>query len=1077
MRKNNFLVYTLLVLCLVWNQISFAGQQQDRWNISGTVVSQEKEPLKGVSISLKGSSIASTTDDEGRFQMMVPPANGELVLTYVGKKEKTVRFTGPGALQITLEDEAGQMAEVMVVGYGTQKKENLTGAVDQVKADAFLNRPISNLSQGLQGVLPNLNLTPADGKPTQSPAFNIRGATSIGQGGNALVLIDGVEGNPALLNPNDVETVSILKDAASASIYGARAAFGVVLITTKKPTKDKVQVTYSSNYAIKTPTTLPEFVTDSYQWATLFNEAFSSWNNYASTPQNVNKTMRFSQEYLQELKRRSEDPSLPKVEVDPVTGEYVYYDNHNWMDDLYKKATFSTDQNLSITGGSEKVSFFLSGRYLSQPGLFKYNSDDYKTYSFRARGTVQVTPWLSIDNNLNFSNVLYHTPLNVGEGGGIWRNIVAEGHPMAPMFNPDGTLTHSAAYTVGDYWYGRNGMDYDRNVFRNTTSLATNFFNNTLRIKGDFTYQTSNNNEKRIRVPVPFSRSPNVIDYVGLAFNDIRQIYRSTEYMASNLYGEYENTINKKHHFKVLGGFNYELSTYKRLGAERNGLIYEDATDMNLALGDAIAATGGYEQWNVMGSFFRLNYDFKSRYLLEVNGRYDGSSKFPSNERFAFFPSVSAGWRISAEPFWNVSPSLVSDLKVRASYGSLGNGNIGSYVFQEQMMLNRSSRILNGLQPSYTTSPGVIPAGLTWETATTSNLGLDLGMFRNKLTITGEVYIRKTIDMFTSGVELPAVFGAGSPRGNYADLETKGFELSVGWRDMFTLGARPLNYNVRVVVSDNVSTITKYNNPDKRLSDYYEGQRLGEIWGYVTDGFFTSAEQVRKSADQSLFNTTAQGIWRAGDIKFRDINNDGVINRGDNTLSSRGDLVVIGNELPRYRFGVNLGADYRNFFFNAFFQGVGKQNWYPSRGANTFWGQYNAPYGHTPVSQLGNIWTEENPNAYFPRYTGYIAFTAGGTLREVQTRYLQNVAYVRMKNLQVGYNLPAAITSKMRMSRASIYFSGENLFTYSPMHKITRDIDVENTGDSDQDLADSNQGDGLNYPMLKSYSVGLTITF
>jgi TonB-linked SusC/RagA family outer membrane protein len=498
---------------------------------------------------------------------------------------------------------------------------------------------------------------------------------------------------------------------------------------------------------------------------------------------------------------------------------------------------------------------------------------------------------------------------------------------------------------------------------------------------------------------------------------------------------------------------------------------------MNLALGDAIAATGGYEQWNVMGSFFRLNYDFKNRYLLEVNGRYDGSSKFPSNERFAFFPSISAGWRISAEPFWNVSPSLVSDLKIRASYGSLGNGNIGSYVFQEQMMLNRSSRILNGLQPSYTTSPGVIPAGLTWETATTSNLGIDLGMFRNKLTITGELYIRETIDMFTTGVELPAVFGAGSPRGNYADLETKGFELSVGWRDMFNLAARPFNYNVRVVLSDNVSTITKYNNPNKRLSDYYEGQRLGEIWGYVTDGFFTSAEQVRKSADQSLFNTTAQGIWRPGDIKFRDINNDGVINRGDNTLSSRGDLVVIGNELPRYRFGVNLGADYRNFFFNAFFQGVGKQSWYPSRGANTFWGQYNAPYGHTPVSQLGNIWTEENPNAYFPRYTGYIAFTAGGTLREVQTRYLQNVGYVRMKNLQIGYNLPAAIASKMRMSRASIYFSGENLFTYSPMHKITRDIDVENTGDSDQDLADSNQGDGLNYPMLKSYSVGLTITF
>src|SRR5690606_2156365 len=312
--------------------------------------------------------------------------------------------------------------------------------------------------------------------------------------------------------------------------------------------------------------------------------------------------------------------------------------------------------------------------------------------------------------------------MNVGEGGGIWRNMAAEGPPMAPMFNPDGTLTHSAAYTVGDYWYGRNGMDYDRRVFRNTTRFATRFFGNKLRGKVGFTYQSSDNNETRIRVPVPYSRIPGVVQYLGTTTNDIREIQRETQYINTNIYGEYENTFRESHNFKALAGFNYELRTYNRIGAQRNGLIYEDAEDLNLALGQSIMATGGYEQWNVVGGFFRLNYDYNNRYLLEVNGRYDGSSKFPDNERYAFFPSISAGWRISAEPFWNVSSDIISDFKVRGSYGSLGNGNIGSYVFQEQLALNTLQRVINGVLPPYTTSPNVIPYGLTWETATTQNV-------------------------------------------------------------------------------------------------------------------------------------------------------------------------------------------------------------------------------------------------------------------------------------------------------------------------------------------------------------------
>ncbi len=1070
-RKINTLLLALTVLfhCAEAQHPTFG-------KITGTVKDANNLPLQGVTVTLNESKASVMTDKDGSFAINAK-AGQRLDFSYVGYETRTVLVNDHKPVIVTLVKKDASLEEVVIVGYSTQKKANLTGAVEQVGEEALKNRPLTNLSQGLQGMIPNLNLTPGDGRPGTSATFNVRGLTSIGQGGNALVLIDGVEGNPALLNPLDVSTITVLKDAASSSIYGARGAFGVVLITTKNPVSEKMQVAYTTNYATKTPTYIPEFVTDGYTWASMFNEAFSSWNNYASYPQNVNKTLRFSQDYLEELKRRSGDPSLPKVDIDPLTGQYVYYDSHDWMNDLYKKNTHSIDHNLSISGKSNKTSYMLSGHYFKQPGLFRYNSDDYEMYNLRSKGSVDVFPWLTISNNTEFSKVLFRIPMNVGETGGIWRNLVAEGHPMAPMFNPDGTLTFSSAYTVGDYWYGKNGMDYDKNVFRNTAGFTAKLFNNSWRIKGELTYQVTNNNELRKRIPVPYSRIPGVIEYLGTAYNDIRYIDRNTQYLTSNIYTEYEKTVNR-HHIKGMVGYNYELSTYKRMGMERNGLIFEDADDINLALGESLNTTGGYEQWNLMGGFFRLNYGYDGRYLLEVNGRYDGSSKFPENQRFAFFPSVSGGWRLSKESFWKVPKNIISDLKFRASYGSLGNGNIGSYIFQEQLALSQMTRILEGVQNPSTRAPEVLPAGLTWETATTANYGVDLGLLRNKLTLNFDYYERKTVNMFTLGPELPAVFGAAPPRGNYADLMSKGFEFSVAYQNDVLVAGKRMNYSLRGVLSDNQSKILKYNNERKLLNDYYVGQAVGEIWGYVTDGFFTSQHEIQTSANQALFLSTAQGVWRPGDIKFKDLNNDGVIDFGDNTVNNPGDRVIIGNSSPRYQFGFNVALDWSDFFFSAFIQGVGRQDWYPSRGSNTFWGQYNVPYGHPLISQIGNIWSAQSPDAYFPRYTGYLAWTAGGTLREAQTRYLQNAAYARLKNVQIGYKLPEKWTSRIKAKGANIYISGENLLTYSPMFKITNhNIDPENIGISDQILGSGNQGDGFNYPMLRSFSTGLTVTF
>ena len=1074
MRK---IYYWLLLIVL------FPFQLFAQTNIKGRVTDATTGAfLPGVSIMVNtptGQKTATTTNDNGEYTVAIPANATSLVFTFTGMESKTETIKGRNTINVQMTSTSLELQQVVVVGYGTQKRANATGAVDQVTSKSFENRPITNLTQGLQGMLPNLNLKMGDGKPTQSPSYNIRGATSIGQGGNALILIDGFEGDPSLLNPNDVETVSILKDAASAAIYGARGVFGVVLITTKKGVRGRTSVNFSSNYAIKSPITTPDLVTDGYLWAKMFSEAFV--NGDGAFPQNVNKTQKFSQAYLDEFKRRKESGQpYNEVEVNPTTGEYTYYGSTDYYGALYKNNLAAYDNNLSVSGGGEKATFLISGRFSKQDGLFRYNTDDYDMKNIRARGSIDVFPWLTVENNVDYSSSNYHNPINVGEGGGIWRNIADEGHPSMPLFNPDGTLTFSSVYTVGDFIYGKNGFDTRREVLRNITGLRSKFFNNKFRVNVDLTFRNSENDRYQKRVQVPYSNFKGVTSYVGTTTNDLASDNRTTRYWATNIYTEYENNFGNNHYLKAMVGYNYEQSTFNRIAVQRNGLIFENASDLNLALGQAITTGGGYEQWAILGGFSRLNYAFKDRYLVEVNARYDGSSKFPSNQQYGFFPSVSAGWKINKESFWRVPTSVVSELKLRGSYGSLGNGNIASYAFQEVFNISQSGVILQGTRPQTTRNPGVLPGGLTWETSTTSNIGLDLGMLSGRLTFTGDAYIRKTTNMFTFGLTPPAVFGAATPKGNYADLTTRGWEASLTWNDKVGNGKKPFRYNVRLTLSDNKSVIDRYNNPDKLISDFYEGQTLGEIWGYETEGFFIDAADIASHAKQNpQMRASPSNIWYPGDIKLRDLNKDNLINVGENKVGNSGDRRIIGNSAPRYNFGVNLGADYNNFSFSTFFQGVGKQQWYPSTEAEMFWGQYNRPYNNIPIFHLGKMWTPDNINAYFPRTMSRAASNSTTrTLGVAQTRYLQNVAYVRMKNIQVGYNLPANLISRIGAHSVRVYFSGENLFTYSPMYKIVKNtIDVENAVAADQDLNTGNAGDGYNYPLLKSFSFGINLGF
>jgi TonB-linked SusC/RagA family outer membrane protein len=1062
--------------------------------ITGTVKDALGNPLVGVSVIVKGTQKGTSTSADGSFSIDAN-AGDVLEFTIVGYQKQEVSIGQNKNLTVVMEVEAIAASEVVVVGYGTQKKANLTGAVDQVGGEVFENRPIPNITQGLQGVMPNLNITLADGKPYRNADYQIRGMGSVGQGGSALILIDGVEGDPSTLNPNDIASVSILKDASSAAVYGARGAFGVVLITTKDPKKGRSSVSYNGNVSFKSPTVIPDLVTDPILYTNMFVEAYSAYYDYTRTPTAFHTALPYSQDWYNELLKHTPGSGLPDVMTDN-NGNYQYFGSTDWMHLLYKDHLLQHDHNVTIQGGSDKATFLVSGRYYNQEGLFRYNSDDYTGVNLRAKASAQIFSWLNVDNNFSFSDEHYFFPTTISNGT-VWYSMGSDSQPISTMFNPDGTLTQGAAYGVGDLWYGKNGIKTKKRTLTNTTSFKASFFEDQFRIRGDFTFRNTDFNELTKRVPVPFISKEGVISYLGAATNDLTETNRGTDYLATNLYMEYEKTFGGAHYFKGLLGYNYEQSVFNSLSSFRNGLIFPDAESLSLASGGSVKVDNSYNKWRIAGSFFRFNYNYKERYLLEVNGRLDGSSKFPVNEQVGFFPSVSAAWRLTEEPFWKTNPNGISNLKIRGSYGSLGNGNVAPYSFMELFNIQTMARLISGQLQQATSIPPVIPDGLTWETATTGNIGLDLGLLNNRLELTGDAYVRKTKNMFATGVDLPAVFGASAPRGNYADMTTRGWEISLGWRDQFALGQKPFRYNIKATLSDNKSVIDKYTNADKNLgavsstnTPYYVGMTLGEIWGFETEGFFTSEDDIQKHASQDRFTPSATKLWLPGDIKFKDLNGDGEISTGENRVDNHGDRKIIGNLSPRYAFSLNLGGEWNGFFLSVFLQGIGKQDYWPGNDNLYFWGQYNRPYNLIPKSMVGNIWSEDNPNTYFPRYRGYVALQGSDReLSVIQTRYLQNVAYIRLKNLQVGYNFTSSWIKSVGLKSARVYASGENLWSWSPMYRHTKDIDVAGIYGPDQDATASSDIEGgkddhisgganvYNYPILKSISFGLSLTF
>ena len=1081
LHKKLFSALTILVGLAV-SISAFAQKQTVRGNVQDNA-----GPVVGAVI--QGDGANAVTGFDGTFSITVDPQT-VLEVSCLGYKTAQVALNGRRQITITLEEDSFLLEDAVAVGYGTTKKANLTGAVSVVKAEALQDRTALDVGHMLQGSVPGLNITSGSGRPGQAATLNIRGWNSI-NGGSPLVLIDGVEGDIQYVNPADVDNISVIKDAAAAAIYGAKGSAGVILITTKMGSKEKdgrAKVTYSGRFGVTAPTTSTEYESRGYD-SVYLNNLF--WSTYSPGTKYANYTDADMLELWARRDDKVENPARPWVVITQENGQdvYNYYANTDWYHVLYNDIKPTTSHTITMSGGTGAVNYLVSGGYVYEQGMFKEKPDNYKRVNLRAKISFDVTDWLRIGSNTSYFNSSYFYPGQSGINNNFAKSTA---HALAsfPAQNPDGTQVYTTKYNGYELMDGLmmilNSDHFNQDKVDNlseTLDITITPFKG-FTIKGDYTYALKFNRYMNRSVEGEYSKYPGVIqvknDKDGF-YDVLTESVNTNIYQVYNLYATYEHSWADAHNFKVMAGVNYETRWIKDLGLTGYYLYSTELNDQNLVGPDPNdpdgkkrqETSGGQNELKTAGYFARINYDYKGKYLLELNGRYDGSSRFLRGSRWVFSPSASIGWRLSEESFFQPVRGWWDNAKIRFSYGQLGNQQMSSYypAIQTISTGGQSSYLLGGATLPQATISAPVSSGLTWERSIQSNLGLDMAFFGNRLEVSAEAYIRDTKDMLTAGESLPAVYGASAPKENVADLRTKGYEFTIGWRDTFKMGGKPFNYGVSLVFSDYVSHITRFNNPDKLFAKtYWVGQKYGDIWGYHVDGLFATDEEAKSySVDQSKVNDAQifpDGLF-AGDMKFADLDGDGAINKGAEKVGDSGDWQIIGNSQPRYNYGINLTGNWNGFDLAVFFQGIGHMDWYPGADARAFWGPYARPYmTFIPKDFLNDCWSEENPNAYYPRPRGYIAMNANRPLGVVNDRYLQNIGYLRLKNLTFGYTLPQKITRKASIDRLRIYFSGENLFYLAPgLHGKYVDPEMAMTG-----------GNLRLYPWQKSFVFGIDIT-
>lgn len=1059
--------------------------------VSGTVRDAQGEPLIGVSVVVVGTSVGTITDMDGMYALEAEPT-ASLLFSYVGYKNVTKAVNARSSVNVTLQEDNHLLDEVVVVGYGTQRKADLTGAVVSVNVgDQIEGRPITNVGDGLQGSVQGLTITNTSGRIGGSPQFRIRGAagTLLNESGSQpLILVDGVEiSDISLVNPDDIQEISVLKDAASSSIYGTRSAFGVILIITKSGAglQKKFTVSYSNNFSWATPTALPQ-AAKSYVGAEMALEARNRrvpgttvFTNACGLTWDAEDI-----EYMKEWDRMFGGVNLgPEMVLGRdfliKSGTPHFYRSFNAADEYVKKWSFTQQHNVSVGGTIGKTNYYLGLGYLGQGGVVKVNPDDLKRYSVNFGTETDINDWVRVRSKAMYTRTDLETPFNYGSTSYDalyylyrWPTIMPygtyQGHPFR------NSVAETAAANMDS-----DIKDYMRVSLGATFTLGIP----DLTLDVDYTFNLDNRDMIQRGGEVGgwdfWSGSMNLTtNWADTKKNKVDKYFYKRQYHAGNAVLRYKHTWNDAHNFSAFAGYNIEYKDIQFTNTWRYGLLDMNKPEINLATGEQFVE-GSHSSWAIMGFFARVNYNYKNRYLIELNGRVDGSSRFPANQQWGFFPSGSLGWVASEENFWEALKPWWSFWKVRASYGSIGNQDIGNNRFRAVMSSTNSGWLIGSDNVLTMSMPTAIANGFTWETIKTIDAGTDMRFFNDDLGVSFDWYRRINDGMVCTGEAVPSTFGATAPYQNAGQLTTNGWELSLDYHHRFSNG---LNLVVTAGVSDARTFLTKHPNTMNTVIDgsNYQGKEIGEIWGFETDRLFQeddfNADGTLKEgiASQSYFEGSMNGYnyhYGPGDVKYKDLDGDGKIGWGKKTANDHGDWTKIGNTTPRYEYNFSIGGDWHGVDLRIFFQGVGKRDYWATGsmmipGWNFSEGTY---YAHQT-----DYWTPTNTNAYYPRLTETNQpgqYSAASFNFLCQSRYLLDMSYLRLKNITVGYSLPKKVLDKMHFQKFRIYFSAENVAEFDHLGNLP--IDPETATSSGDGGA---MGWGRIYPFTRKMSCGLQIS-
>lgn len=1001
--KKGLLYITFLLVCSAYQR------SEAQKMVTGTVIDKKtSDPLSGASVSVEGTTKSTMTDNRGRFSIQVNGPDSLLRISYVGYQSMRVPIGKEPHLDIAMVvKDAIDLNEIVVVGYSTEKKVNLTGSVSVVTTKDIAGKPVGQTSMALQGVVPGVTVTQASGQPgADAGTIRIRGLGTLTSSGlGALIMVDGVPGTINDVDPDDIESISVLKDAAAAAIYGSRAANGVILISTKRAKTGKVSVNYNGYVGKQYPTNMPKVVNgiDHILLLNLANE-------------NSGQAHTFSNDYIAAYKE-----NVPSD----------LYPNTDWQHLTMTGNGLEHNNSVSVSGGTEKVRARASFNNFKQNAVIP--NTGYDRSSLRINTDINPSDRLGFKLDVRGVNALQYQP-------GVAPNSIFR------FMNGEIPRIQEGLLSDGRYGQGHlgdnpiaaaNASGYDRD---RTYTAIINLQGDWKPVKGMnvnlyYSYQLSKGEDKYFRAQYqtyygdggPAYKNPSTV-------NSLKQSSATDQTKNFHAIVTYNKSFAAAHNFKLLTGYEQTENYAESYGAYRENFLLEEYPVLNNGSAINQQATGaGGSEYALISYFGRLNYDYKGKYLFEGNLRYDGSSRFAPGHRYGLFPSFSAGWRISEEDFFS-NVSFINNLKLRASWGQLGNQNIGNYPFVTSVDLTRNY-ILNGVSVPGAAVTGLGNDDISWETTEMTNLGIDIG-FWNKFSLTAEYYIRNTKNILLT-LPIPASVGLSAPYQNAGRVQNKGWDVSLAYSDH--VGS--FNYSIQGVLSDVKNKIVDLAGTGPYINDYLirmVGQPIDAIYGYKSDGYFQTDGETTTHATQF-------GTIKAGDIRYVDQNGDGIINGLDR--------VVLGSTIPRYTYSLNLAGSCKGFDFSVYFQGVGKNNAYLT--GQGIWPFY---VGGTLLESQLNYWTAENPNATYPRLT----FNQQNNIQNSDF-WMQNAAYLRLKNAQIGYSIPRSVLKRTFINNLRVYISGQNLLT---LDHFTKGFDPELPS-----------GTIARYPIVKVYSLGVNVNF